>query len=81
MEVKNGHITSLNLSGYNYLYLPDSIGNLSMLESLDLRSNMFRKLPDVWDRLKNLKSLDLRHNKFLEEIPELLKSSFINIKV
>ena len=71
-DVKNVLITSLNLSGYNYLYLPDSIGNIFILESLDLQSSMFNRLPEEWDRLKNLKVLDLSHNKFLEEIPESL---------
>jgi hypothetical protein len=71
-EIENNHIISLNLSEYNYLNLPASIGNLSMLKSLDLHGNMFRELPDIWDSLKNLESLDLSNNKFLEEIPESL---------
>ena len=71
-EVKNNRITLLDLSHNNLLYLPDSIANLSMVESLNLQGNMFIKLPNVWKCFKHLKFLDLSHNMFLEEIPESL---------
>jgi len=72
-EVKNGHVISLNLSGYNYLYLPDTIGNLKNLQELDLDWNELTALPESIGKLKNLQELWCRHNR-LTVLPKTLDS-------
>ena len=49
--------------------LPESIGNLTQLESLDIRGNQLTKLPESIGNLTQLNELDLSGQK-LTELPE-----------
>ncbi|XP_051114829.1 plant intracellular Ras-group-related LRR protein 4-like [Andrographis paniculata] len=50
-------------------WLPDSIGKLSSLITLDLSENKISVLPDTIGRLSSLQTLDLHGNK-IQELPE-----------
>jgi Leucine-rich repeat (LRR) protein len=52
--------------------LPDSIGNLQNLTSLDLSDNNLKSLPDSIGELQNLTSLSLSEND-LKWLPESIK--------
>jgi Leucine-rich repeat (LRR) protein len=51
--------------------LPEEIGELTQLETLELWTNKLTKLPDSMGQLSNLKYLDLKSN-LLEALPESL---------
>ena len=51
--------------------LPDSLGQLSSLQSLDLESNQLATLPDSLGQLSSLQSLDLARNQ-LATLPDSL---------
>ena len=68
---------SLHLDGYEFPFLPHSIGELPQLRYLSLKECGLRRLPPALARLKRLTRLDLSHNSltelpdFLAELPEL----------
>ncbi|XP_062018203.1 receptor-like protein 7 [Rosa rugosa] len=59
--------------------IPEFIGNLKGLRSLNVSSNILTsRIPPSLGNLTNLEALDLSHNKFLGEIPpSLLQLSFL----
>ena len=59
----------MNLYGNGLLALPESIGNLTNLKTLDLYGNGLLKLPKSIGNLTNLETLDLYANE-LTELPE-----------
>jgi internalin A len=63
--------TFLDLSGLNINTLPESIGRLTALKSLNLSRNELATLPVCIGDLKALRGLDLRINR-LTELPEWL---------
>uniref|UniRef100_A0A0R0HG01 TIR domain-containing protein n=1 Tax=Glycine max TaxID=3847 RepID=A0A0R0HG01_SOYBN len=63
-------ICKLDLSFCNLLQIPDAIGNLCCLESLDLSGNNFSILPNLKE-LSKLFHLNLQHCKQLKHLPEL----------
>lgn len=63
--------TILTLSGLKLTRLPESLGQLTDLESLDLSNNDLRELPMFLGQLKQLRSLFIDHNQ-LSEWPESL---------
>jgi leucine-rich repeat protein SHOC2 len=64
---------------HNYLTsLPENIGNLSKLCTLNLQNNQLTSLPDSIGNLTNLVSLDLRRNK-LTELPDSI-GNLTNLK-
>lgn len=54
--------------GYAAVELPDWLGDLTRLTSLDLHTNRLRALPEWLRRLEDLRTLHLGHNA-LEELP------------
>lgn len=65
--IKDNHITEVNLTYYPKI--PNSIGNLTHLETLYLSCNNFNKLPVEFMNLINIRTLDLSWNEF-KEIPD-----------
>ncbi|XP_024159491.2 receptor-like protein 6 [Rosa chinensis] len=61
--------------------IPEFIGNLKGLRSLNVSSNILSgRIPPSLGNLTNLEALDLSHNNFLGEIPpSLLQLSFLQI--
>ncbi|KAL0898331.1 hypothetical protein Bca101_082292 [Brassica carinata] len=64
-------LKELKLINLNIQVLPDGIGELEILEKLDLSGNDFENLPEAMSRLPRLKTLRLRNCGKLEELPEL----------
>jgi len=63
------HIIMLNLYDRGLTYLPESIGQLKFLQTLDLRNNNLTELPESIGKLKILEELIL-HDNALRSIPE-----------
>jgi len=66
---QKGHVVGLNLRDWGLTEVPESIGNLKYLQTLDLSYNQFKTLPDSIERLISLKSLSLNDNFNLDTIP------------
>jgi|21_taG_2_1085346.scaffolds.fasta_scaffold02679_8 uncharacterized protein (TIGR02145 family) len=76
----NGRLKSLDFSHYSWDIdsLPSSIGNLSMLTSLDLESNDLRTLPDeLCNIASNLQTFELRNNRICPPYPECIDSTIL----
>jgi len=68
---KDGHITYINLPEVNKYDLPDSIGNMPYLESLDLSSKELKgTLPQDLGNLKRITNINFNDNKIEGTIPE-----------
>ncbi|KAK7257347.1 hypothetical protein RIF29_31255 [Crotalaria pallida] len=66
------HLLDLDLSFCNLLRIPDDIGSLHCLESLNLGGNRFASLPArSFKELLALRYLNLEHCKQLKYLPEL----------
>ncbi|MFX1325883.1 MAG: leucine-rich repeat domain-containing protein, partial [Promethearchaeota archaeon] len=63
------HIIKLNICGKNLDYLPESIGQLKFVQTLDLRNNNLSELPESIGKLEFLEELIL-HDNSLRSIPE-----------
>ncbi|MHA2393173.1 MAG: leucine-rich repeat domain-containing protein [Promethearchaeota archaeon] len=63
------HIIMLNLCGRGLNYLPESIGQLKFLQTLDLRNNNLTELPESIGKLEILEELIL-HDNALRSVPE-----------
>ncbi|MHA2474974.1 MAG: leucine-rich repeat domain-containing protein, partial [Promethearchaeota archaeon] len=63
------HVVMLNLCGQGLTYLPESIGQLKFLQTLDLRNNNLTELPESIGKLEFLEELIL-HDNALKSIPE-----------
>jgi Leucine-rich repeat (LRR) protein len=61
----------LNLYGVLLTELPETLGQLTQLQSLDLSQNFLTTLPDWIGNLNQLQSLYLSYNKFTDLPPSL----------
>ncbi len=68
-RVEEGNVIDLNLSFKDLKQLPESIGNLGLLERLYLQKNQFNSLPNSIGKLKVLQTLTLESNK-LSSLPD-----------
>jgi len=67
------HLELLDLEGSNKLIeLPNEIGDLAMLKTLNLSTSRIRSIPPSIRNLRNLKELDLACTNYLFELPEEL---------
>ena len=60
-------LETLTLVGNKFIKIPESIGNLTSLISLNLRNNLLERLPDTFWKLKNLKHLYMEKNNWKDE--------------
>ncbi len=77
--LRKGEIIAVYLSKYNLTSLPNSIGDLSNLQELNLFKNDLTYLPDTIGNLSNLKELNLRSN-YLISLPDTI-GNLSNLKV
>jgi len=63
------HVIILNLCGKGLNYLPESIGQLKYLQTLDLRNNNLTELPESIGNLEFLEELIL-HDNALRSVPK-----------
>lgn len=63
IKIQNNHVVGLNISRCHLKELPESIGGLTYLETLDLYDNELEELPKTIGNLKNLRELSLSYNK------------------
>jgi hypothetical protein len=70
--------TSLDLQDRQIVSLPESIGNLTDLETLDIRSNQLVKLPETIGNLSNLTYV-WANNNLLRSLPESI-GNLTNLK-
>ncbi|XP_052137918.1 disease resistance protein PIK6-NP-like [Oryza glaberrima] len=74
------HLRYLSLRGCMHIaYLPDSLGNLRQLETLDVKDTFILRLPKTITNLRKLKylraSIDLNVNEGItEKLPELMRN-------
>lgn len=73
--IKDNHIMEINLTSYPAI--PNSIGNLTVLDALYLSCNNFYELPKEFINLTNLKILDLSWNEFKKMPDELLNLHYL----
>ena len=81
IEIKHGHIISLDLSKTSkhiplLITVPDSIGDLKWLKNLSLDGNQIEHLPHSIGRLKELRKLSVRNNllaSVLEVVGDLIQ--------
>jgi len=71
LEAAQAGATALDLSHLHVTHLPESLGQLTQLESLHLRYNELTSLPDWLGQLTQLQSLDLGNNE-LTSLPDWL---------
>ena len=64
-------VTTLKLFGKDLTKLPPEIGQLTNLQSLDLRRNQLSSLPPEFGQLTNLQTLDLTFNQLSSLPPEI----------
>jgi Leucine-rich repeat (LRR) protein len=70
-EARRSVATELSLNDMELTELPESLGQLPQLQSLDLSSNQLTALPESLGQLPQLQSLDLSSNQ-LTALPESL---------
>jgi Leucine-rich repeat (LRR) protein len=69
--IKERHVTELGLSGKSLKSLPENLGNLTALQTLNLSCNQLTALPESVGNLQSLTFLDLTSNQ-LANLPETL---------
>ncbi len=69
MVIDDGHVIILKLNFRNLSELPNSLGNLSLLEELHGYRNNLETIPESIGNLKSLQFLDLRGNNLIN-LPE-----------
>jgi leucine-rich repeat protein SHOC2 len=71
--------TVLNLQGHRIIDLPEGIGNIPSLETLDIRNNQLSSLPESIGNLSNLTYL-WGNDNLLNSLPDSI-SSLSNLKI
>ena len=67
----NANVVELNLSGYNMTgSIPESIGNLKSLTTLNLRNNLITKLPNSLGNLSDLQTLNVSRSPLNQDFPK-----------
>jgi Leucine-rich repeat (LRR) protein len=66
---EDGHVTSISLIKKELTTLPESIGELTSLQTLVLNYNNLKTLPESFGNLSNLTRANLDHNR-LVQLPE-----------
>lgn len=64
-EARRSGATSLDLSGMKLTELPESVGQLTQLQSLNLSGNQLTALPEALSRLTRLQTLDVNNNQLI----------------
>jgi len=64
-------VTRLDLSGKGITEIPECIGQLTNLQTLDFGENQITEIPECIGQLTNLQTLDLNENQ-ITEIPECI---------
>lgn len=75
VRLLHGKSKSLSLGGKMLKSLPESIGLLQSLLTIDARKNLLDDLPISFQLLKNLECLHLSNNKF-ESVPDVIAQLF-----
>ena len=70
-RAEDRHIRSWDLRSAGLKVLPENIGNLIMLETLDLGANMIREVPPSFGKLVNLRKLTINSDVLFP--PELFQ--------
>ncbi len=71
--LRDRHIFALDLSSWEFSEIPESIGNLSKLEYLNLANLRLKNLPESLQNLSELQYLNLSGNR-LKKLPRWLKN-------
>jgi len=74
LNTRRGCVVGLNLRNWMLEEIPESIGKLKHLQTLDLSYNQFKTLPKSMERLITLKELSLNGNFNLDTIPSSIKT-------
>ena len=62
----------LHLNHNKLKKIPEAIGNLQMLQTLNLSHNSLKDLPDTLSNLSRLKTFDISYNPKLKKLPKSL---------
>jgi len=71
--LRDRHIVALDLSSWEFSEIPESIGNLSKLEYLNLANLRLKHLPESLQNLSELNYLNITGNR-LKKLPNWLKN-------
>ncbi len=83
IQIEQQHIVGLKLLNQYLKTIPESLGELSQLRTLDLQNNQLISLPKTIGKLIELTTLDLEKNQLTtlpEEIGKLTKLKYLYLK-
>jgi Leucine-rich repeat (LRR) protein len=67
------------LDGNQLQEIPKEIGNLLLLERLDISNNQLSEIPDIWGALKKLYYLNISDNPIIEILEVLYEMDTITL--
>ena len=62
----------LHINNNKLKKIPDSIGNLELLQTLNLAHNSLKDLPETLSNLSRLKTFDITYNPKMKKLPKSL---------